>query len=365
MQTDFTEADFQRAPCLREGPIAKSARNLVSASRGLGNSPWAATLRAWCVPQLFHRQEVALALGEEPYGALNGAMDNMAAMLRAAAGSGFEELISAKSSAGLAPETGVVEYVTGEHYGKLFETFSSASYWDEPVKLLRDRLERNGISTATLGDKEVLDAGCGGGRYTAAWRLLGAKACVGFDYSEIGLQNARERFKAAGITNVTFEQGTVLELPHQNDRFDIVYSNGVLHHSRDWKKGVHEMVRVLKPGGMGFLYLIENPGGLFWDVTEILRVVTQNDNRDIARTALRVIGIPANRVFYMLDHVMAPINDRLTPKEIEDELAKAGAKGIRRLTRGTDFDRIEAIYQKKPYAKEHFGVGENRHVFSK
>ena len=72
MQTEFTETDFQRAPCLREGPIAKSARNLVSASRGLGNSPWAATLRAWCVPQLFHRQEVALALGEEPYGALNG-----------------------------------------------------------------------------------------------------------------------------------------------------------------------------------------------------------------------------------------------------------------------------------------------------
>ena len=70
-------------------------------------------------------------------------------------------------------------------------------------------------------------------------------------------------------------------------------------------------------------------------------------------------------VFYMLDHVMAPINDRLTPKEIEDELAKAGAKEIRRLTRGTDFDRIEAIYQKKPYAKEHFGVGENRHVFTK
>jgi SAM-dependent methyltransferase len=164
---------------------------------------------------------------------------------------------------------------------------------------------------------------------------------------------------------VLFEQGNVLSLPFPTDRFDIAFSNGVLHHTVDWARGVEELVRVLKPNGLGWLYLIENPGGLFWDVIEILRVILKEEKRERARDALRMMNIPANRIFYMLDHVMVPINVRLTPQEVEDCLDKAGATRIRRLERGTDFDRIEHIYRDKPYAKVHFGVGENRYVFSK
>jgi hypothetical protein len=78
-----------------------------------------------------------------------------------------------------------------------------------------------------------------------------------------------------------------------------------------------------------------------------------------------MLGIPANRIFYMLDHVLVPVNIRLTPEEIEGCLADAGAVDIRRLTRGADFDRIERIHQKEPYADLKYGVGENRYVFSK
>ena len=60
-----------------------------------------------------------------------------------------------------------------------------------------------------------------------------------------------------------------------------------------------------------------------------------------------------------------PINLRLTTEEITGELRKAGAKDIRRLTRGTDFDRVERIYQRDPYAIEKYGAGEHRFVFSK
>jgi len=80
---------------------------------------------------------------------------------------------------------------------------------------------------------------------------------------------------------------------------------------------------------------------------------------------LRVIGIPANRIFYMLDHVMVPVNVRLEPTQIESALTAAGAGDIRRLKRGTDFDRVEQIYKKLPHAEIKYGVGENRYVFSK
>jgi hypothetical protein len=67
----------------------------------------------------------------------------------------------------------------------------------------------------------------------------------------------------------------------------------------------------------------------------------------------------------MLDHVMVPINTRLTPDQVEECLMNAGAKQIRRLNRGTDFDKVEYIYKKIPYAAAKFGVGENRYIFTK
>jgi hypothetical protein len=115
----------------------------------------------------------------------------------------------------------------------------------------------------------------------------------------------------------------------------------------------------------GGLYVIERPGGLFWDVIEILRVIMRHEVREVARGALQAPDIPSNRVFYMLDHVMVPINQRLTQEAVTSALLHAGAADIRRLTRGTDFDRIEQIYRQAPFATVKYGVGENRFVFSK
>ena len=254
---------------------------------------------------------------------------------------------------------------TGRHYGQLFKDFDHISYFEEAKSLLETRLNNNGIRIPNLVNSSILDQGCGGGRYTVAWKLLGAKNCTGIDYSEIGLQDARTRLKHAGISNVKYDKGSVLNMPYQDNSFDIVFSNGVLHHTNDWQKGIAEQLRVLKPGGLGWLYLIENPGGLFWDKIEILRAIMKNVNKDYARKVLKGFNIPHNRIFYMLDHVMVPINTRLKPNQIEDELLRNGAISIERLSRGVKFDRVELIHQEIPFAKEKFGIGENRYIFSK
>jgi hypothetical protein len=111
--------------------------------------------------------------------------------------------------------------------------------------------------------------------------------------------------------------------------------------------------------------LIENPGGYFWDVIELGREIMKHEVHEHARVAVALLGLPANRVFYMLDHVMAPINLRLTAEQISGELAAAGARDIRRLTRGTDFDRVERIHQGDPFAVDKYGAGEHRFVFSR
>jgi ubiquinone/menaquinone biosynthesis C-methylase UbiE len=298
---------------------------------------------------------------------LNESLESLAQFLHAAVHSGFRDLDGPREEKNGFSffENADVKKVTGEHYGQLFKAFANTSYWDEPVKLLRQRLEKNGIAATDFQDKSVLDAGCGGGRYSVAWRLLGARPVVGFDISTTGITDARHRIAEVGIDDVHFEQGNVLELPFDDNTFDVVFSNGVLHHTTNWQQGVNEVVRVLRPNGFGWLYVIENPGGLYWDLIEVLRVVMKDEQHDVARSALQILDVPANRIFYMLDHVMVPINVRLTPEETEEGLRAAGATKIRRLERGTDFDLIERIYQKEPFAEIKYGVGENRYVFTK
>jgi ubiquinone/menaquinone biosynthesis C-methylase UbiE len=323
-------------------------------------------VKAASVSYLVRGMERAFESDREPTAELNRLLANLATFFESSADIGFGELAApAQPEAPPDHETETIEARTGDHYGRLFAGFSAESYWNEPARLLRMRFERNGIGLDALPAQRVLDAGCGGGRYTAAWRKLGARAATGLDLSPRNIQTAREQAAQAGIRNLEFEVGNVLALPFDNDSFDVVFSNGVLHHTTDWQRGVAECVRVLKPGGLGWLYLIENPGGLFWDVMEFLRVITQGLDGALARRTLQTLGLPANRIFYLLDHVLAPINIRLTPAEIVACLEAAGATAIRRLARGGDFDRIERIHRGEPFAEAKYGVGENRFVFSK
>jgi predicted TPR repeat methyltransferase len=291
------ETDNEIAPCLVEDLIASSAQDAIAAARNLGSTRWASLARAWSVAYLFGRLEAIFASGEEPVGAFNRALDDLTEFFAAARKSGFAALGEAGDDFDPPNDLIGVEGMTGDHYGRLFKEFSSTSYWDEPARLLSLRLARNEIDLDSLKGKEVLDAGCGGGRYTVAWRLLGAKRAVGIDLSSIGVEDARLRVAEADISGVEFEEGSVLEVPFRDDSFDIVFSNGVLHHTVDWKAGVAELVRVLRKGGLGWLYLIEKPGGLFWDSIEILRVIMKDEKRHVARGALQMLGIPANRIF--------------------------------------------------------------------
>jgi SAM-dependent methyltransferase len=363
MSVGLSDADLAAAPCLAEGALAEPARAVVASVRNLGTAPWAAVLRAWCVPYLFGSMERVFQSDAEPSVPLAATLERLSAFLHVAACSGFDSL---PEDGGTQPLfSGDVKTVTGEHYGRLFQAFSASSYGDEPIGLLRTRLERNGLPVEGFAGKHVLDAGCGGGRYSVAWRFLGAGRVTGADISSTGLNDARQRVHQAHIDGVEFVEADILDLPFESNHFDVVFSNGVLHHTTDWQAGVSELVRVLKPGGTGWLYMIERPGGLFWDVIEILRVILRGESRARARAALSLLGVPPNRVFYMLDHVMVPINLRLTPAEIESSLAGAGASDIRRLTRGTDFDRVEQITRGERWASVKYGVGENRFVFSK
>ncbi len=348
------------APNLKEVPYGESAVKFIETAANLGNEPVHDLLLVLSVYSVYHGKEAIEKSGAEPVSPLCDLLDRNIALLKEGAGAIPNLNLSVARE-----EFETVEQATGEHYGNLFSEFDEKFYFEEPVKLLRDRFERNELPIAEFQGQKALDAGCGGGRYTVALKKIGFGEVVGIDISKPGLGNCRARLAQKGIEGISYKEGTVLDLPFDDESFDFVFSNGVLHHTRDLVKGIHELLRVLKRGGNGFLYLIENPGGIYWDVIEILRCVMKDVDFEYARAVFRMLGVPPNRRFFILDHIMAPINIRSTCEEIEGWLREAGASELRRLPRGTDFDRVEQVYQKKPHAELIFGMGDQRYLFKK
>jgi SAM-dependent methyltransferase len=93
----------------------------------------------------------------------------------------------------------------------------------------------------------LLEIGCGMGSDLAQFARGGAH-CTGVDLTPRSIQITRHRFALFGLTgNFMLSDGE--RLPFKSDSFDVVYSNGVLHHTPDTAGAVAEVHRVLRKGG--------------------------------------------------------------------------------------------------------------------
>ena len=99
---------------------------------------------------------------------------------------------------------------------------------------------------------QILDVAAGTGDWTIALaKELGDKGHVtGFDLSSEMLAVAREKVREAGVSFwVTLTPGNAMELPYEDDTFDLVTIGFGLRNLPDAEKGMQELYRVLKPGG--------------------------------------------------------------------------------------------------------------------
>ena len=101
---------------------------------------------------------------------------------------------------------------------------------------------------------QVLDAGCGMGRYTAQVAALGAVA-AGLDLSE-AVDKAAECWPEA-----PFFQADIVAPPFRHGSFDVVYSFGVLHHLPDPLRGFRSCFNLVKPGGLLLVWVYSGHGG--------------------------------------------------------------------------------------------------------
>jgi len=115
---------------------------------------------------------------------------------------------------------------------------------------------------ARHGGEDVLEIGGGMGTDLAQFARHGARV-TDVDLSVGHLQLAQENFALRGLTG-RFVHQDAEKLPFPDASFDLVYTNGVLHHTPNTSEVIDEIFRVLRPGGKVIAMFYAENSLIFW-----------------------------------------------------------------------------------------------------
>ena len=154
------------------------------------------------------------------------------------------------------------------------ETFSfkwkKRDTFDSPASLARMRswlterygcLEQAGWLADHGTNPLLLDAGCGAAMSAIETfgPALGHVRYLGVDVSE-AVDVAAARLAERSFHDVAFMQADILNLPLLDSSVDLIFSEGVLHHTDSTEGALAALARLLKPGGRILFYVYAKKG---------------------------------------------------------------------------------------------------------
>ena len=152
----------------------------------------------------------------------------------------------------------------GSHYVK--EAEKHTLDWFKEVEAYRyDEYAPWMFETMEFGrhaGERVLEIGGGIGTDLSQFARHGALV-TDCDLSSGHLELAQENFKLRGLKG-EFVLHDAEVLPFPDNSFDVVYSNGVLHHTPNTRDVVAEVFRVLKPGGRAIIMMYAENSLHYW-----------------------------------------------------------------------------------------------------
>jgi len=117
---------------------------------------------------------------------------------------------------------------------------------------------KTGLNLGELRGLRVLDAGCGGGRYSKVVAEAGGRV-IGADHTTAVNKAAA---LCAHLPNTSFVQADLKHLPFEPGSFDFVFSIGVMHHDSNTKNVFDAVARMVRPGGRMSVWLYRK--NQFW-----------------------------------------------------------------------------------------------------
>jgi len=165
------------------------------------------------------------------------------------------------------------------------------------------------------GRKIILDAGCGAG-YSAL--LLFADHLKEHDYLGVDISEAvdigRQRFAEKGYPG-DFLQANLLELPIPDESVDMIFCEGVLHHTDSTEQSLGTLATKLKPAGRFLFYVYARKAAIREFTDDFIRDQLREMSDEQAWDAL----IPLSRLGVALGRLKAEI-------DVPEDIAFLGIK---------------------------------------
>jgi len=152
----------------------------------------------------------------------------------------------------------------GEIYGREYE-FGTREFFDA---VERHRYQEYApwmpevMGFDRFSGARLLEVGCGMGTDLLQFARGGALV-TGADLTPRSVEISKERFRLYDMPG-QFVLTDAERLPFAYESFDVVYSNGVLHHTPGTDVAVRELHRVLRPGGTAKVMLYHRNSLAYW-----------------------------------------------------------------------------------------------------
>ncbi len=182
------------------------------------------------------------------------------------------------------------------------DTFNSEPSLKRMKAWLLERYQepQNWLDQLKFDNPSVLDAGCGAGM--SGFEYWGSVAdkiqYTGIDISE-AVHVAHRRASEKGFKNILFMQQSIDNLPFQEPLFDIIFSEGVLHHTDSTEKTFSHLSKFLKSGGffMFYVYRKKSPIREFTDnyIRDKLQTLSPEEGWDELKS-LTTLGIELGKL---------------------------------------------------------------------
>ena len=156
----------------------------------------------------------------------------------------------------------------------------------------------------------------------------GVKSIFGIDNDDKSVNVAIENLKS--FENATIQKMSIYDIDIKN-KFDIVFSIGVIHHLENPKKGIENLVKILKPGGTILIWVYSYEGNEW--IKKFLSPIREKITSKLPISILHLLSyiisfplvirvkyFPTNNLYlkqisnFSLNHINSIVFDQLLPK---------------------------------------------------
>ena len=122
----------------------------------------------------------------------------------------------------------------------------------------------------------VLDCGCGPGSITIGFaEIVAPGQVVGTEIEDSQVALACENASKSNVSNIRFEVADIYDLPFGDSFFDAAFISGVLGNLHEPGRGLREVYRVLKPGGVIGVTEFDEGGDLVYPSDPVLKTYNE------------------------------------------------------------------------------------------